>query len=938
MRHRSIAGTALLMVSAAVAANPPRHPAASLALPLAFEPAGSGYLSRGDGFSVLVTGNHAEFALRGGARLGMSIVGGVAARGEGKAPYRGASNYLLGADRSRWRTGVPTFARARFDGVLPGIDIEYYGRGRLLEFDFGVEPHADPSRIQLRYDGATRLRLDAGDLVIETTAGELRQQRPHAYQETAGGRRPVAAAWVLRDGAAAFRLGRYDRSLPLVIDPAVNFSSYLGGSLADAATAMAIDAEGWVYLTGTTTSPDFPGYAVTGATGAQHAFLAKMHPALTGVESMGFCTWFGGNGHETPTAIAVDAKGVIYIAGHSSSADFPVTDNGAQLKSAGGTDLFLIKLGVFGDSLVYSTLLGGAGNETGGGLAINSDGIAYLAGGTASRDFPVTSTALQKALRGTSDAVLARVDTTVPSGSLTWSSYFGGSADDSAAALALDSGEIAWVGGTTQSADFPKAGKYLGEYPGVASGFVARIDMSGHNAAPLYSTVLGAAGGRTEVRAVAADAAGNVAAAGITESPLYPTSSFAVRRTPGGAGDAFFTIVSPFSPTDVITYSTLLGGAGRDAANALTLDAQGIYWVAGSTASSAFPASTDAFQQFGGNKAFLTGLNPRKIGSLALVYSTAIGGNKETVAQAVVADKYGNPYVTGRTTATDFPLGTRRFQDVPAGAEEGFLTVFEFQPLPKPQRLIVPNSPLGNNSGGGGAGSTGRPSFTASGISNAASAVAGVIAPGEIVRISGANLGPDTPAGAQLDQDGKVATSIAQIFVTFDGTLAPLLSVSAEEILAIVPYEVAGRVSSSVLVTNYAQISDAVVVPVADAMPGIFASTLANQDGSTNSSDNPAAPGSLISFLATGEGQTDPAGVNGLFTTGTPPVPVLPLRVLIDGVNAVVVSAGEAPGRPAGYLQVVAQIPDGVSAEASVVLVVGTVSSPPTVSIAVAAP
>jgi uncharacterized protein (TIGR03437 family) len=856
----------------------------------------------------------------------MSIPGAGEARGEGKGRLRGRINYLVGSDRSLWRPGVPTFARVRYEQVLPGIDLEYYGQGRTLEFDFLVAPFSDPSRINLRYDGARRIRLDRGDLVIETETGELRQHRPRAYQHTASGRREVAAEWVLGPTGAAFRLGSYDRSLPLVIDPAVNYSTYFGGGKADAITAMAVDAEGWVYLTGTTSSVDFPGTAITPATGSQHAFFAKLHPALTGADSLGFCTWFGGNGIDTPTAIAVDRKGVVYIAGHTTSTNFPVTSTAAQSNTTGATDLFLTKLGVFGDSLVYSTILGGAGNETAGGLAINSEEVAYLSGSTASKDFPVTANAMQKSLRGASDAVVARIDTTLDgSKSLTYSSYFGGAGDDSAAALALETDEIVWIGGTSASADFPKAGRFVTEYPGVASGFLSRLDVSGTVGNALYSTLLGAGGGKSEVRAVAVDGMGRAGAAGVTEASGFPTSTLALRRTYAGGGDAFLTVVNPVATGDAIVYSTLLGGTGRDVANAIAVDPQGNFWVTGSTESSAFPASTDAFQTFGGNVAFLTGINPHKVGVAGLLYSTAIGGKNETAGLTVISDRLGNPYVAGRTTSADFPLGARRYQDVPAGTDDGFLTVFEFQTLPRPQRLIVPTQPILGTGGAVTSGGSTRPAFTAAGVTNAASAVTGPIAPGEIVRITGTNLGPETAVGPEVDSNGKIATVVADVVVTFDGVSAPLLSVSVNEVIAIVPYAVNGRASSAVSVGYAGQLSDPVVVAVVDAAPGIFVSTVGFPEGS-----------GLVTFLATGEGLTSPAAEDGVITV-VGAAPVLPVGVRIDGIDANVVSASAAVGRPAGYLLVVAEIPAGVTTSSPVplVLTVGTATSQAGLSITI---
>ncbi|HWS86861.1 MAG TPA: FG-GAP-like repeat-containing protein [Pyrinomonadaceae bacterium] len=357
------------------------------------------FLARGSGYTLFLTERGAVLRLRAKAAEGeerrsgtLRLVMEGASRSpkvEGHDPLPGRSNYLRGREARGWRTGVPTFGRVRYESVYRGIDAVYYGRQGRLEYDFVVAPGADPSRIRLRFDGARSTRVEEnGDLVISTEVGDVRQQRPVAYQEFDGGRREVKAGYVLdKRGRVRFDLGAYDRTRELVIDPVLVYSSYLGGADADTGTSIAVDAAGSAYVAGTTSSTDFPvtgGALQTSKGDFNDAFILKL--SADG-RSLVYATYLGGGGDEQCNAVAVDSAGNAYLGGFTASTDFPVTAGGFQTSKSGLGDAFLSKLNPSGTALVYSTYVGGAGSEQVSSIAVDAAGAAYVAGRTDSLDF-----------------------------------------------------------------------------------------------------------------------------------------------------------------------------------------------------------------------------------------------------------------------------------------------------------------------------------------------------------------------------------------------------------------------------------------------------------------------------------------------------------------------------------------------------------------------
>ncbi|HEY0174282.1 MAG TPA: SBBP repeat-containing protein [Pyrinomonadaceae bacterium] len=305
---------------------------------------------------------------------------------EGLEPLRGDSNYFVGRDARAWRTNVPAYARVRYAEVYKGVDLIYYGAQGRLEYDFRLAPGADPRPIRLRFDGARSARVEEnGDLVLSTEGGEVRQHKPVAYQLIGGERREVAAGYSrTKDGRFGFALGVYDRSLPLVIDPVIVYSTYLGGSGADQGLGVAVDSSGSAYVTGSTASANFPvaGGAQPAHGGLDDAFVLKLDPSGT---SIVYATYIGGAREDFGQAVAVGSDGSAYVAGRTFSTNFPVTAGALQTANAGGYDAFAAKLSPNGSALVYATYLGGAELDAASALAADAAGNVYLAGRTGSQ-------------------------------------------------------------------------------------------------------------------------------------------------------------------------------------------------------------------------------------------------------------------------------------------------------------------------------------------------------------------------------------------------------------------------------------------------------------------------------------------------------------------------------------------------------------------------
>lgn len=712
-------------------------------LPLSFE-ANQGqvgpqvkFMSRGAGYSLFITPSGAvlELATKDAARqrsrsphaagqqldtVRMELLGASKhslISGIDRMP--GVANYFIGHDSSNWHLGVPSYRRVEYADVYRGVTLAYYGNQQQLEYDFTLAPTAKPQSIRMHFAGARKLKLDSnGNLIVRGKRGELSFLKPLIYQmlqdrgSIAFSRKTVDGKFVLLAGnSVGFEVGSYDHSRALVIDPALAYSTYLGGSSGDTGTSIAVDSAGCAYVTGSTPSADFPvtrnAYQAVNKgvpNGLTNAFVSKLSADGS---SLVYSTYLGGSGGDGGSGIAVDRQGNAYVAGSTYSLDFPTTGDAFQptnhddVNNAGTG--FVSKISADGSMLLYSTYLGGSGippysdesqseGDRVNAIAIDPAGDAYLTGSAYSVDFPVTAGAYQQKNNAAGAfAYNAFVTKLNPSGSaLVYSSYLGGSsvnpgeqgnpAGDSGAGIALDAAGNAYIAGLTFSPDFPTTAdafqKVNYNTPGQQdTAFITKMNPTGSGL--VYSTYLG--GHATPIgppppgfgdmaSAIAIDLEGNAYVTGQTYSADFPVTkgAFQVKDPdPTAINQAlsagFVTKLNPSGSS--LVYSTFLGGSGGDGGSGIAVDHDGRAFITGSTSSIDFPVTANAFQRKRGGAnqtAFMSELSP--LGSY-LLYSTYLGGSGfEDYGGRIALDAGGNAYLTGNSFTNDFPVTYSAFQ------------------------------------------------------------------------------------------------------------------------------------------------------------------------------------------------------------------------------------------------------------------------------------
>jgi Bacterial Ig-like domain (group 3)/Beta-propeller repeat len=699
------------------------------------------FLSRGSGYSLFLTDSAAVLALTKGTAsskrgfdrsstagkkpgpsagaaktdvVRMELAG--ASRGlqlTGAEQLPGTANYFIGNDPKKWHSNVPTYAKVKYTGVYPGIDLIYYGNQRQLEYDFIVAPGADAKRVRLHFAGAKKLKLESnGDLDVIANDGEIAFHKPIVYQIKDGRRQEVDGRFTLHTGnRVGFSVGYYDQTSQLVIDPILEYSTYLGGSAGDYGSGIAVDTAGNAYVTGGAGSTDFP--VTSGAFQTVNpkggAFVAKLNSTGT---ALIYATYLGGStAFSYGSSIAVDSAGDAYVTGATYASDFPVTPGAFQTVNKGGVasktgppytpNAFITKLNPAGSGLVYSTYLGGSGSTTieggdyGGFIALDGAGDAYVAGYTYSTNFPTTSGAFQTANNAAANSENnAFVTKLNPAGTgLVYSTYLGGSASkqvsggDFAWGVAIDTGGNAYVTGFTYSSDFPVtsgAFQTTSHSGNSDSAYATKLNPTG--TALVYSTYLGGSSYNSGW-GIAIDAGGSAYVVGETGSTDFPVTSGAFQSANNGAanneGVVFVTKLNPAGTS--LVYSTYLGGSGGDTGYAVAIDSNGNAYLTGDSYSTDFPVTSDAFQpvnngatpQLEDDNAFVTEINST---GTALLYSTYLGGSSEggEYGNGIAVDSSGNAYVTGTAASNDFPVTNGAFQVVNNSKyeETGFVAKF----------------------------------------------------------------------------------------------------------------------------------------------------------------------------------------------------------------------------------------------------------------------
>jgi hypothetical protein len=627
----------------------------------------------------------------------------------------GRSNYFIGSNRDKWVTDVPSFGRVKYSGIYRGVDLEFYGNQRHLEYDFTVAPGADPKVISLKIDGAQKLAIDShGDLILHTADGDSKFQKPFVYQMIGAERREVAGNYVLAsDNRVTFAVAKYDRSLPLVIDPMLlhpllTYSTFLGGTGDESGQGIAVDSNGNAFIAGSTSSTDFPPTTnVAPASGC--GFVTELNP--TGTAQLYSSYLCGTSGMDEAFGIALDPNGKVYVAGITASTDFPTTAN-ALIQSplttnpAGSAFLTKIDPTLSGKaSLLYSSYIGGTSGDLANAVAVDANGNAYIGGLTfsspgapGSGKFTVTSGAVQATpANNVGTGFLTRIDTTQSgAGSLIYSTYLGGNAvnianflqdfGDAVTGVAVDGANNAYLTGVTTSTNFPSVNGLPGTPIAAntqAAGFVTRIDTTKTTTAPpTYSTYL--EGSTVDSGSAIALGPNNIAyVTGSTSSLDFPTTTGAFQTTGPANGVAFITLVdTTMSGNAAVTYSTFFGGTGSDNGFGIAVDGNANAYVVGTTASTDFPITPFALPATlpdPNGSPFVVKLSPKGKGTADRIYASYFGGtgdglpNDADQGNAIAIDSHGNAYVTGITVSLDMPTTAGAFQTALKGASDAYV-------------------------------------------------------------------------------------------------------------------------------------------------------------------------------------------------------------------------------------------------------------------------
>jgi hypothetical protein len=655
---------------------------------------------------------------------------------------------------------VPHYSEADADGVLPGVGVTIYGNDQGVEYDLRLAAGVDAAGLRLKFSGASGVHLAAnGDLVLRAGGNELRMKKPSIYEEPAGGaarekdqgtgtagvHEPVSGGYVLEaGGSVGFWIGPHDPKAELVIDPSlsVTYASFLGGGGNEAASGVALDSAGNLYIGGTTNAPNSfaepaaatvgPGIG-SGNNANTEYFVAKINPNVSGASSLVYLTFIGGSGSQAGGSIAVDGSGDIAIAGTTTSPDFPVTD-GSTLTS-GSNDATVSEIDPTGSTLIFSTIFGGSGMESqyaAGGIAIDAQGRIYIASDTTSQDLPVTAGVFQATFAGTSSDGFVAIFQPGASPDLAYCSYLGTNASGQVGVggVAIDASGNAYIAGFSSNAQngFPTKNAFQTAYAGDPSdAFLMKIFPGGQGAADvIYATLLGGSG-LDEALAVAVDDSipANAYVTGTTQSKNFPTnganapyqSSLHVNAT----ANAFLSVIAQNPSTGMATlaYSTYIGGSANDAGLGVTATAFNSVYITGASKSWDFPWH-DNIQPFNeSSDGFVAKFDPSAAGAASLLYATPLGGTAPpgvtvtAAASAIAADAFGDVYVAGQTTAADFPTALTTggvmngFQSICAScqnypaAADAFLVALRESPAAQPSvyfnvgSVVFPAQPVG---------------------------------------------------------------------------------------------------------------------------------------------------------------------------------------------------------------------------------------------------
>jgi hypothetical protein len=632
-----------------------------------------------------------------------------AVRIEGRQEQAARFNYFIGDDPERWQRGIPTYGEIAYHDLYPGVDLIYAGRAGKLKYAFVLRPGAKPSAIRLAYQGMDELRLaESGDLLINPvgtySSPLLRDAAPYVYQEIGGRRVRVSAAFepygssgpfpdTLGSGTTytyGFALGDYDSRYPLVIDPDLIYSTFLGGTNREDGYSIAVDDAGHIYVTGRTLSANFPTTSgaydtAIGSSTEWDVFVSVLDPGGRGTSDLLYSTYLGGAGYEYGFGIAVDGLGRAYVTGQANST-FPTTPGAYDETDNPLDDVFMSVLAPAGDGagdLLYSTYLGGTGREHGYDIAVDGSGYAYLTGAVASVNFPTTPNAYDTGSPGNYwDAFFSVLN---PAGGgtsdLLYSTYLGGSMHDQAYSIALDGAGHAYLTGYARSDNFPTtSGAYQESHSGGDYDvFVSVLDpVGGGTGDLLYSTYLGGTG-VDQGDGIAVDNSGHAYVTGYTTSSNFPITSGAYDETYADKYDVFVSVLDPAGDgTSDLLYSTFLGGIEQDYGTGIAVDDVGRAYVTGRTLSTTFPTTSGAYDENhnGDYDVFVSTLDPAGGGTSDLLYSTFLGASSTDYGYDLTVDGSGRIYVSGLTSSSNFPTTIGAYDTSYDNGFDAFVSVF----------------------------------------------------------------------------------------------------------------------------------------------------------------------------------------------------------------------------------------------------------------------
>ena len=587
--------------------------------------------------------------------------------GEEILPWK--NNYFIGNEPSKWRTDVPNYSKIRLRSLYDGIDLIYYGNKNGIKCDFVVQPGAAPGQILLSYDfggfiDKELLRINGeSELEVKTPFGNLIKRKPYCYQEINGEKIEIEANYRIIDeqlNIFTLNVSTYNSDFPIFINSEIVYSKSFDVTYDEYLKYISVDGNDNAYVIGYTESRDFP--TTTGAFnenyngGTYDVFVCKLNALGS---ALVYSTYLGGSDSESARGISVDDNGNAYITGATLSTNFPTTAGAYDESDNGNADGFVCKLNPSGNSLIYSTYIGGSNADGGKRITFDGSGNICIAGGTRSEDFPTTAGAYDENHNGDKDIFLCKLNTS--GNALIYSTLLGGSNGDACCGLSIDGTGNVYISGNTLSANFPTTSgafneSYNGGYMDI---FVCKLGASGSSL--IYSTFIG--GNSSDGNAgIIVDGSGNAYTSGTTRSANFPATSGAYDENHNGADDAFVCKVN--SSGSALIYSTFLGGSGYEEGHGISVDGSGNAYIAGYTSSSDFPTTSGAYDEslngVGSWDVFVSKINPS---GNALIYSTLLGGSSHDFGRAMTIDGSGNAYIGGETCSMDFPTTSGAYDE-----------------------------------------------------------------------------------------------------------------------------------------------------------------------------------------------------------------------------------------------------------------------------------